>query len=239
MLSVFCLLVAIVACAGTASPPSTATSPPAPSSSTTVVVLTDAQAVGNAYASVSNETTRASSVYVSFGADSVVQPADWTSFCKETSARNCTFTIEPSAIRHLPTAGRYLNATITFGAPVGCGATKAELNINNPKWYDIVDVSLVDGYSNDIAIKTVDDSGRHTLGPPKGAKGNEKVYGLYPYGCDICVARQHPPCGIQPGSDGCKSGTQYKPDVPCQYQGPTMGGGTAVQVSLVALPVPR
>jgi hypothetical protein len=58
------------------------------------------------------------------------------------------------------------------------------------------------------------------LGPPKGKDGNEKVLGLFPYGCDVCVARVSPPCGIPKGRIGCKHGTQYKPDVVCQYQGP-------------------
>jgi hypothetical protein len=34
--------------------------------------------------------------------------------------------------------------------------------------------------------------------------------------------------------DGCKAGTQYKPDVPCQYQGTVKGGGGAVTVTLLA-----
>jgi hypothetical protein len=38
---------------------------------------------------------------------------------------------------------------------------------------------------------------------------------------------------MTPGTDGCKSGTQYKPDVPCQHQGATMGGGAFVSVALV------
>ena len=71
------------------------------------------------------------------------------------------------------------------------------------------------------------------LGPPVGPTGNEKVFGVFPFGCDICVARHSPPCGIKPGKEGCKTGSQYKPDVPCQYQGTVLGGGTAVTIALV------
>ena len=128
--------------------------------------------------------------------------------------------------------GKYLNATIGFGGTVMCGTTKAELNLNNPKWYDVADVSLVDGFSTKIEISVKGRDGLKKLGPPLGKEGNEKVFGLFPLGCDICTARQSPPCGMKPGKDGCKSGTQYKPDVPCQYQGPVMGGGSAYKVIL-------
>lgn len=176
---------------------------------------------------VVNATSANETVYFSFGADSVVLPADW-SFCEASAALNCKFTLQGNHTQNLPAPG-YLNVTFAFGSPVSCGSTKAELNVNNPKWYDVVDVSLVDGYSNNIAI-TIDGT---KLGPPLGASGNEKVLGLFPLGCDICTARQNPPCGQTPGTDGCKSGTQYKPDVPCQYQGAAMGGGSSISVSHV------
>jgi hypothetical protein len=105
------------------------------------------------------------------------------------------------------------------------------LNVNNPKWYDTLDVSLVDGYSNQIEIDAATSKGTVKLGPPKGATGNEKVLGVFPNGCDICVARQNPPCGMKPGKDGCKKGPdQYHPDVLCQWQGLKMGGGETIQV---------
>ena len=179
---------------------------------------------------VKNKTASPVTVYVSFGADSVVLPAAWASFCPSTARLNCQFPLAASGSQGLPLAGKYLNATISFGAPVGCGTTKAELNLNNPKWYDITDISLVDGYSNKVAIDVMDVSGARTLGPPKGASGNEKVYGLYPLNCDICTARQSPPCGASPGQSGCKAGSQYNPQPPCQNQGATMGGGSVVVV---------
>jgi hypothetical protein len=181
---------------------------------------------------VINETGNDTVVYVAFGSDSVVLPSDWSSFCTATAMLNCNFPLKSMASQPLPLSGRYLNATLTFGGPVSCHSTKAELNLNNPKWYDIADVSLVDGYSDKISITIETIAAKpgvkaepRVLGPPKGATGNEKVFGVYPLGCDICVARERPPCGMSPGKSGCKSGSQYKPDVPCQYQGQTMGGG--------------
>ena len=174
------------------------------------------------------------SVYFAFGADSTVKAADWSSFCTVTSPLTCNFTM--TGKQALPTGGKYLNVTLAFGGAVGCGATKAEINVNNPKWYDTLDVSLVDGFSNKVAIDYTPVGGGPLvrLGPPMGKDGNEKVLGLFPYGCDICTGRQAPPCGIKPGGTGCKAGTQYKPDVPCQYQGATKGGGGMVNVILLS-----
>lgn len=176
---------------------------------------------------VRNATSSPVLVYVSFGADSTVNASSWA-FCAASSPLNCSFTLAANSQRFVPPAG-YLNATVSFGQPVGCGNTKAELNLNNPHWYDIVDISLVDGFSNKIQITAND----VVLGPPKGKDGNEAVFGLYPYGCDLCTARQSPPCNIAQGGVGCKAGTQYNPTPPCQYQGPTMGGGGIVVVELV------
>lgn len=172
-------------------------------------------------------------VFFSFGADSAIKAADWSSFCTVTAPLNCNFMMTGS--QALPTGGKYLNVTLAFGGPVACGATKAELNVNNPAWYDTLDVSLVDGYSNKIGIDYTPPGGALVkLGPPLGKDGNEKVLGLFPYGCDICTGRQAPPCGIAPGGTGCKAGTQYKPDVPCQYQGSVKGGGGKVDVYLLS-----
>lgn len=189
--------------------------PPAPKSGTSTL-------------SVGNDTDGDTVVYIAFGANSIVLPASW-SFCTATSNLTCNFALGAHQSKDLPLGGQFLNATMSFGAAVGCGSTKAEMTLNNPAWYDVADVSLVDGYSNRVAI----DVGGTKLGPPLGRDGNEKVFGLFPYGCDICVARQSPPCGIPAGGSGCKAGTQYAPDVPCQYQGAVMGGGSAVKVSLV------
>lgn len=187
---------------------------------------------------VQNERSVATTVHVAFGADSKVSAADWSAFCTG-SGLVCTFPLGPkntgSASQPLPSKnGSYLNATFSFDAPVGCGVTKAEVDVNNPSWYDTLDVSLVDGYSDNVQIYAVPSGGGPaTLGPPVGATGNEKVYGVFPVGCDICVARQNPPCGITKGKTGCKTGTQYDPDVPCQWQGPVKGGGGQVTISLM------
>jgi len=194
----------------------------------------DSPALGTSTVSVLNDDTKnAVVVYVAFGSDSVVLPGEFP-FCVATSKLTCNFSLPSKGKQALPLAGRYLNATLSFDLPVGCGVTKAEVNVNNPSWYDILDVSLVDGYSNEVLILATSadgDAAKTTkLGPPNGASNNEDVLGLYPLGCDICVGRQSPPCGIPKGDKGCKHGTQYKPDVPCQWQGNVMGGGTTVEV---------
>jgi hypothetical protein len=215
MIKIAIAIVFIISC----SPPSHHTSPPpAPG---TQVTLTNQ----------SSPTT----AYISFGADSKIQADTWSSFCNVTSNLTCNFAIASSQALPNP-EGIYLNMTVAFGAPVGCNATKAEVNVNNPNWYDTYDVSLVDGYSNNIEINYTavnSDAGVVVLGPPAGKDGNENVLGVFPYGCDICVDRQNPPCGIAKGSSGCKSGSQYKPDVACQYQGGVYGGGGSIDVILV------
>jgi hypothetical protein len=199
----------------------------------TVSVLKTASTTSSTL-SIENDTDSAVKVFFAFGADSAVRPSSpgWA-FCKGTGL-NCDFELAKRDKQSAPLAGKWLNATISFDKPVTCDTTKAEVNINNPSWYDIADISLVDGFNKFIAIDTVSSAGALTLGPPNGVNGNEKVFGLYPNGCDICTARQNPPCNMKPGTGGCKTGTQYKPDVPCQWQGPTMGGGTQVTVRLLA-----
>ena len=181
--------------------------------------------------SFENATARDTTVYVSFGSDSVVTSATWT-VCKGQPKLTCSFALPQSTTQALPTGGSFLNATIAFGMPVGCGATKAELNLNNPAWaHDTTDVSLVDGFNVPVELVVRDTAGVHTF-TAAAATGNEKAIGVFPKGCDICVAREHPPCGISPGTDGCKAGTQYKPEPVCQYQGPERpaGGGSSVTV---------
>ena len=179
---------------------------------------------------VENRSAEEVMVSVAFGADSVVLPATWSPFCSG-SGLTCQFKLGAHSNQGLPTGGAYLNATLAFSEKVGCGSTKAELNVNNPKWYNIVDISLVDGFSTSLVIEVTDpgaDGGfkSHILGPVVSKSGNEKAFGVFPLGCDICVARQKPSCGMQPGKDGCKAGPdQYHPDVPCQFQGSTIGGG--------------
>ncbi len=173
----------------------------------------------------------ATTVHVAFGSDSAITADDW-SFCSG-SGLVCSFPLAAGKSQTLDTSGKYLNATLAFDMPVGCGATKAELNINNPSWADTLDVSLVDGYNNKISIDTEDANSKAvTLGPPLGQFGNEKVYGLFPNGCDICVERLDPPCGIPKGKTGCKTGTQDNPDVICQYQAPVVPAKPPIVVTL-------
>lgn len=214
----------LVSCKGSCGPVPAPDAAPAP---------TPSDSGHQAALTVANQTDVPTTVYIAFGSDSVVLPGAW-SFCTG-SGLNCSFVLGARDTQVLPLGGAYLNATFAFDLPVGCGATKAEFNVNNPKWYATVDISMVDGYSNNLQVDLdeVGDAGPVRLGPPLGKAGNEKVVGLFPYGCDICVDRQNPPCGISKGADGCKSGGQYNPDVICQYQGATMGGGAPAVLSLV------
>lgn len=177
-----------------------------------------------ATAKVKNASGAAIRMHIKFGTGTKAHP-----FCGEAS---CVVPIPDKATIDIPTGGEYLNATLAFDAPVGCGATKVELDLNNPSWFDIVDVSLVDGWNRSVKVALEDPSGSKKIGPVDSAVGNEKAFGVYPLACDICVERQSPPCGYEPGKTGCKAGTQYAPDVPCQYQGTVKGGGTAVLVTV-------
>lgn len=250
LLTTFVLL---LSCQERSTPPSAPSSPSftsspsavpsaAPSAASSVpLAVASKSAAGSASVVVSNDTGATAEVHVAFGAGSVIQPSNWSSFCTPPPsdgavAQTCHFALRGSESRRLPLEGKWLNATLAFNATPSCGSTKAELNVNNPSWYDIVDVSLVDGYNNKIKITALEpaaDASSVVLGPPAGPTGNERVFGVFPFGCDICVARQSPPCGIKPGKEGCKTGSQYNPDVPCQYQGTVKGGGTAVTVALV------
>lgn len=174
-----------------------------------------------------NQTTSQVTVFVSFGADSVISAKDW-SFCHASSPLNCQFSVAANVDQVLPSQG-YLNATFAVNQPVSCGSTKAEINVNHPGAYDVADISLVDGFNVKMSIEL----NGAILGPPVGKEGNEKVFGVYPLGCDVCTARENPPCGIPAGSAGCKTGTQYKPDVPCQAQGSSLGGGGTVKINLL------
>lgn len=177
---------------------------------------------------VVNATDAGVTVNVAFAGVSTVRPSGW-SFCTSdaSASSSCTFPLSAGAHQALVTGGSYLNATLAFDGQVTCGTTQVELNVNDPSWYDIVDISLVNGYSNRVSVA----ANGTVLGPVTSGSDNEQNFGVYPLGCDLCTARSDAtPCGMSPGTDGCKAGSQYKPDVPCQYQGPTMGGGSRVVV---------
>lgn len=135
---------------------------------------------------------------------------------------NCGFDLGPGEQKELANPMfKMVSFSLAFNKPVDCGATKAELTIN-AKGDDTFDVSCVDGFNEKI-VMTFDPAtgGKQVkLGPPCGLTGNERAYGVFPYGCDICAGRLTPPkaCGpYPPGKSGCKSGTENKPGVICQY----------------------
>jgi len=235
----FVLIVAIIGLTMWSNPPYTGctpndASPDAPVAITDAAIPSipvdahsplDALGPGHSRFYIENKTNKASVAHFAFGSDSTIQ--GWPTCTTEPSG--CFVNLPRHSSTELPLSGQYLNVTVSFDAPVGCGVTKAEVNTNNPKWYSIADVSLVDGYSNrvQIAFDTT------ILGPPNGKHDNENVLGLFPYGCDICVARNQPPCGIPADGNGCKAGTQYNPTPVCQYQGSVMGGNETIRVQLV------
>lgn len=190
-------------------------------------------ASGGTSVTIRNPSPDAVTVAVAFGSDSKVLPANWA-FCTASGPLTCSFGLDGKKNRVLPLEGAYMNATFAFGSAVGCGSTKAEVNANNPSWYNTVDISLVDGFSTPLTIAYKDPSGSRTFSVSQKA-GNERAPAVYPLGCDTCVARTKPACGMSPGKDGCKGGTQFKPDVPCQFQGSTMGGAsTSIEIVLGA-----
>ncbi len=201
-----------------------------------------ADARTTATVAVKNETAKNMVVLVTFGAPSSI--IGWE-FCKRVPGKTaCTFVLNATSTKRLPLDGKTLNATFTFhdepfedeaGSSPVCNTTQAEVNVNNPSWYDILDISLVNGYSHKVEILTVEpDGSSKLLGPVRSPNGNERAFGVYPLGCDGCTLRVRPPCGYTPGTkDGCKGGTQYKPDVPCQYQGTVMGGGTQATITFL------
>lgn len=178
---------------------------------------------------VENATTVDTTVYVAFGADSQVTASNWP-FCSG-EGLNCSFSLAKKSTQPLLTHAQYLNATFSFFHPVTCGTTKAEVNVNNPNWYDVADISLVDGFNVPVEM---DFAGQKLI--VTSAKGNETAFGVYPDGCDICTGRAAPPCGQSRNNEGCKSGTQFDPSVPCQAQGSVLGGGSnAVVIRLIDL----
>ena len=183
------------------------------------------QVIGVAHAADKNKAVRITNqqgtpaeVYINFAADSVLKPTDLP-FCKVTGPLNCHFTLAARSSQDVPNPqGKYLNMALAFNAEVTCGSTKAEVLVNNPSWFDVLDVSVVDGFNEKIQINLTPTGGQLTqLGPPVGKLGNQKVFGVFPYACTICAGIKNAPCG-DGGPGECKLGTESKPDVLCQYQ---------------------
>jgi hypothetical protein len=157
-------------------------------------------------------------VYINFAADSVLKPTDLP-FCEVVGSLNCQFTLGVNSSQDIPNPqAKYFNMALSFNAPVTCGSTKAEVLVNNPKWFDVLDVSVVDGFNEKIQMNLTPTGGQVIqLGPPVGKLGNQKVFGVFPYACTICAGIKDAPCG-DAGKGECKLGTESKPDVLCQYQ---------------------
>src|SRR4030095_9320272 len=121
---------------------------------------------------ITNRQETQAQVYINFAADSVLKPTD-VPFCKVTGSLNCEFTLAANSSRDIPNPqAKYLNMALAFNAPVTCGSTKAEVLVNNPNWFDVLDVSVVDGFNEKIQINLTPTSGSTTqLGPPVGKLG--------------------------------------------------------------------
>lgn len=163
-------------------------------------------------------------VNINFSDISEINKSNLGSLCDKrgtSSNLNCGFDLGPNEQKEITNPSfKKLSMSLAFNKFVGCGATKAELTVN---WNtdDNFDVSCVDGFNEKIAmIFTYGNAQQVKMGPPNGKTGNENVYGVFPYGCDICAGRLSPQkaCGPYPlGNSGCKSGTEHNPSVICQY----------------------
>ncbi len=174
---------------------------------------------------VKNMQKKSAQVNINFSDISGVNKSSLGTLCNKrgtASNLNCGFDLGPGEQKEITNPmHKMVSLSLAFNKPVDCGATKAELTVN-AKGDDVFDISCVDGFNEKI-VMTFDPAGggkQVKLGPPCGLTGNEKAYGVFPYGCDICADRLTPPkaCGpYPPGKSGCKSGTENKPGVICQY----------------------
>jgi hypothetical protein len=178
---------------------------------------------------VKNMTNAIAQVNINFGADSKINKNNLGTLCNKRgtpSNLNCGFDLGPKESKEISNPSfQMMDFSLAFNKLLGCGATKAELAVNMPGG-DAFDVSVVDGFNEKIAMIFDNGQKQVKLGPPCGVTGNEKGYGVFPYGCDICAARLSPmtECGPYPsGNQGCKSGTENKPGVLCQYNLANMG----------------
>jgi hypothetical protein len=97
----------------------------------------------------------AADVFINFANDSVINVTTLGGFCDSQSigSLNCHHTLAANKSEDLPNPDfKYVNLALAFNHVVDCGATKAEVIANNPDWYDIMDVSVVDGFNNKIEI---------------------------------------------------------------------------------------
>ena len=172
---------------------------------------------------VKNMTNAIAQVNINFGADSKINKSNLGQLCNQratTSNLNCGFDLGPKESKEIPNPSfQMMDFSLAFNKLIGCGSTKAELAVNMPG-QDAFDVSVVDGFNEKIAMIFDNGQKQVKLGPPCGVTGNEKGYGVFPYGCDICAGRLSPQkaCGpYPPGNTGCKTGTETNPGIICQY----------------------
>jgi len=231
---------ALAACSETCSSCSSCSPPPASSDSGIASCGGDS---GVSCMRVENRTDAGTTVFVSWGSGNQVAP--WP-VCGDSGT--CSFPLAGGTGQDLPTGGAYLNATFAFDKFPACATTLGEVDLGNTTWLqDTANISLVNGWSNDVEIDVAgggERGGMLVLGPTRGPDwgpiGNRDVFGVYPPGCDICVARdKNAPCGFKECGDpdgsppecGCKAGTQYDPKIPCQASFPK---GSSVVLALVA-----
>ncbi len=184
---------------------------------------------------ITNQQSSPATININFAANSAINAED-LSFCKSAAKLNCSFTLAGKKSREIPNPQfEYLNMTLAFNQPVTCGSTKAEVSANNPNWFDVEDVSVVDGFNEKIQINVTPTNGKTTvLGPPVGKLGNQAVFGVFPFGCTTCVDVANAPCG-DAGKSQCKTGTESNPSVKCQYQ---MNEDTGTIEVVLLAPVP-
>lgn len=169
-----------------------------------------------------NNQSSAADVFINFGADSKINVSNLGGFCDSQSIAplNCHHTLAANNSEELPNPDfKYVNLALAFNHVVDCGATKAEVIANNPNWYDIMDVSVVDGFNNKIEIDATEPHKPSViLGPPAGMTGNQTLFGVYPYECTICADLGAQPCQMNGNKAECHAGTESNPIPPCQYQ---------------------
>lgn len=191
---------------------------------------------------IKNGTNAAAKVYISFGADSQINKNNigfpCTFFNQEPRGLQCGFDLAAGQPKQISQKGKILNMTVGFNKAPGCGVTISEINVNRPgAGADATNISLVDGFNEKIVVQydhPTNKAASFKIGPPCGKTGNEKVLGVYPFGCDGCAVRKAPQsaCGpYPPGNQGCHAGTEFAPSPKCQINfGANQVDGTVTMI---------
>jgi hypothetical protein len=175
---------------------------------------------------IKNTTAAPVKVYVAFGADSQVNKNNigfpCTFFNTEPRGLNCGFDLSKGEQKQISQKGKILNMTVAFNKAPGCGVTLAEVNANRSGiGADATNISVVDGFNEKIVVQYDHPNNKSLsfkIGPPCGLTDNEKVLGVFPHGCSICVSRKDVrQCGPYPEpGKGCHAGTEMEPNPKCQ-----------------------